>query len=291
MIVNAHPKTVRQLLAWAVDRLSEQVASPQVDAERILMHVLSAERSDLYVGERVTSGDEEGLFRQLIERRRTLEPLQYLTGTQGFRSIELLVGPGVLVPRPETEVLVDRVIERIKGIESPNIVEVGTGSGAIALALGAELPGASVWATDVSVEAMVWARRNAERLQLPNVALMEGDLFSPLPVDLKGNLEVVVSNPPYLSEDDLARAPIDVRDHEPRIATTAGPSGLEVAARVIDEARLWLRPGGWLLLETWEGQWRSLKTALEDGYEEVSIYPDLGGTDRVAEGRWMGTRR
>lgn len=291
MIVNAQSQTVRQLLAWAVDRLAEHVASPQVDAERIFMHVLGVKRSDLYVDERVASRAEEDLLRQLIERRRTLEPLQYLTGTQGFRSIELLVGPGVLVPRPETEVLVGRVIEKTSGIGAPKIVEVGTGSGAIALALGDELPHANVWATEVSSDAMVWATKNLEGLQLPNVKMMEGDLFSPLPSDLRGRLDAVVSNPPYLSDSDLARAPIDVRDHEPRIATTAGPSGLEVATRVIHEARRWLRPGGWLLLETWAGQWNSLKSVLEESYEDVSIHPDLGGTDRVAEARWPGPGR
>ena len=291
MIVNAQSQTVRQLLAWAVDRLTEHVASPQVDAERIFMHVLGVRRSDLYVDERVASRDEEDLLRQLIERRRTLEPLQYLTGTQQFRSIELLVGPGVLVPRPETEVLVGRVIDKTSGIRRPKIVEVGTGSGAIALALGEELPHASVWATEVSSDAMVWATKNLERLQLPNVEMIEGDLFSPLPSDLRGKLHLVVSNPPYLSDSDLARAPIDVRDHEPRIATTAGPSGLEVATRVIHEARRWLRPGGWLVMETWTGQWSSLKTVLEESYEDVSIHPDLGGTDRVAEARWPGTGR
>ncbi|MBW3588572.1 MAG: peptide chain release factor N(5)-glutamine methyltransferase [Actinobacteria bacterium] len=289
--MNAESQTVRQLLAWAVDRLAEHVASPQVDAERIFMHVLGVKRSDLYVDERVASRGEEDLLRLLIERRRTLEPLQYLTGTQGFRSIELLVGPGVLVPRPETEVLVGRVIEKTSGIPRPKIVEVGTGSGAIALALGGELLQANVWATEISSDAMAWATKNLERLQLPNVELMEGDLFSPLPSDLRGKLDVVVSNPPYLSDSDLARAPIDVRDHEPRIATTAGPSGLEVATRVIHEARQWLRPGGWLLLETWAGQWSSLKILLEENYEVVSIHPDLGGTDRVAEARWPGSGR
>jgi release factor glutamine methyltransferase len=224
-------------------------------------------------------------FVALVERRAGGEPLQYLTAVQAFRRLELAVGPGVLVPRPETEMVVEHALGHLEGVEAPVVIDVGTGSGAIALSLATERPGAAVWATEISEEAAGWARRNVEAAGACNVTVVEGDLFAPLPEHLRGAVDLVVANPPYLSEVELADAPADVRDHEPVVATTAGPTGLEVAGRVVAGALRWLRPGGWLVLETHPGQAERLRTLMLPCYRDVAILPDLAARLRVAEGR------
>jgi release factor glutamine methyltransferase len=285
MTVNAEPSTSREVLRWAVDRLGAEVPSPQVDAERICMQVLHLDRAQLYSIDRELTPSERHDIESLVERRRTMEPLQYLTGSQGFRRLDLLVGPGVLIPRPETETLVEVAIESIKEIEAPRVLDIGTGSGAIALSIAAEVPGSRVWATDVSPEAIGWATKNRQMMDLKNVVLLESDLFSQIDSTLRGEFDVVVSNPPYLSEEDLVRATPDIRDHEPLLATVAGPTGLEVTQRIVKEAIHWLRPGQPVLIETWTGQWPQLKKMMEETYDVVKVHPDLNGALRVAEGR------
>ena len=285
MMMNVGPSTSREVLRWAVDRLGAEVPSPQVDAERICMQVLHLDRAQLYSIDRELTLSERHHIESLVERRRTMEPLQYLTGSQGFRRLDLLVGPGVLIPRPETEMLVEVAIESIKGIEAPRVLDIGTGSGAIALSIATEVPTSRVWATDVSAEAIAWAARNLERMGLENAVLLQSDLFSQIDSDLRGGFDVVVTNPPYLSEDDLVRATPDIRDHEPLLATVAGPTGLEVTERIVKEAVDWLRPGRPLLIETWTGQWPQLKRVMEQSYDRVKVHPDLNGALRVAEGR------
>jgi release factor glutamine methyltransferase len=277
--------TTRSALRWAVERLGAEVPSPQVDAERICMQVLHVDRAQLYSLDRELTPTEQQDIEELIERRRRMEPLQYLMGSQAFRSLELQVGPGVLIPRPETEMLVEVAIESIKDVANPRVLDVGTGSGAIALSIATEVPGSRVWATDVSQEAIAWADRNLKRMNLQNIVLLKGDLFSPIDPKLQGGFDLIVTNPPYLSEDDLIRATPDVRDHEPRLATVAGPTGLEVTQRIVGEASDWLRQGRPLLVETWTGQWPPLKSLMEEVYDDVRVHPDLNGALRVAEGR------
>jgi release factor glutamine methyltransferase len=278
--------TIRQALAWAGARLEGPVVAPAVDAELLLRHVLGCPRALLFSEPQRRVDPQDGeRFTALVERRAGGEPLQYLTAVQAFRRLELAVGPGVLVPRPETEVVVEHALARLDGVEAPVVVDVGTGSAAIALSVATERPDAAVWATDISERAAGWARRNVEAAGAANVTVAEGDLFQPLPDDLRTSVDLVVSNPPYLSEAELAQAEADVRDHEPPLATVAGPTGLEVARRVVAEAMSWLRPGGWLVLETHAGQAGRLQVLLLARYEEVAIHPDLAGLPRVAEGR------
>ena len=231
------------------------------------------------------SPDDAARLDELVTRRETGEPLQYLTGHQGFRRLDLAVGPGVLVPRPETELVVEQALRRIAGVDRPAVVDAGTGSGAIALSIAVERPDARVWATELSPEALAWARLNAERVGAPGVVMLEGDLLGPLPEAVRGKLDLVVANPPYLAASQLASTAPDVRDHEPVLATVSGPTGLEVPARVAREARAWLRPGGWLVMETWPGQADELLGLLAEGYEEATVHPDLAGSLRIAEGR------
>lgn len=225
------------------------------------------------------------LERALVLARRRVrgEPLQYVTGTAGFRTIELEVGPGVLVPRPETEVVAGAAIARLPG--SGTIVDACTGSGAIALAIGRERPDAHVWATELSGDALAWAERNCRRLGLP-VSLLSCDLLTGLPQRLRRRIDVVVANPPYVTRAEMAELPPDIAEHEPRIALDGGGDGLDVARRLADQARRWLRPGGWLVVEIGARQGRAAAGALRTaGYGEIAVERDLAGRPRVALGR------
>ena len=267
-------------------RLARSVESPAVEAEVLVGHVLGWSRASMYAhATSVVSPDDAARLEELVARREAGEPLQYLTGHQGFRGLDLAVGPGVLVPRPETELVVEQALRRAAGVERPAVVDVGTGSGAIALSIAVERPDARVWATEISPEALVWARLNAERVGARGVVLLEGDLMAPLPAALHGAVDLVVANPPYLATSQLASVAPDVRDHEPVVATVSGPTGLEVPARVVAEGRAWLRPGGWLVIETWPGQADQLLGLLAEGYDEAAVHPDLAGSLRIAEGR------
>jgi release factor glutamine methyltransferase len=164
------------------------------------------------------------------------------------------------------------------------VVDLGTGSGAIALSIASERGDSRVWATEISPEAIAWARKNLEVAGIENVVLCEGDLFA-LPDKLRGEIDLVVANPPYLSEAELDRAPAEVRDHEPRAATLSGLTGLEVPARVVEQSLEWLKPGGWMVMEISPEQAGRLQSLLEARYREVQVQFDLAGKRRVAVGR------
>jgi len=217
----------------------------------------------------------------LTRRRATGEPLQYVTGIAGFRRLELAVGPGVFIPRPETELVAERAIELLPA--GGTVVDIGTGSGAIALAVADERPDARTIATEVSPDALRWARRNSSSLGL-DVELLEGDLFEPLEPSLRGRVDVVVSNPPYVPEGDLIDLPRDVVEHEPHVALFASKDGLSVAERIAAEARAWLTARGWLVVEIGEVQGRAAAQVLEElGFSRVAIRRDLTGRERIVE--------
>ena len=223
---------------------------------------------------------------ELVRRRLAGEPLQYVLGTAAFRRLELRVGPGVFIPRPETELVAERAMARLP--ERGTLVDVCTGSGAIALSVADERPDASVVATELSPAASQWATSNRDASGL-RVDLYQGDLFAPLPTDLAGRVDVAVSNPPYVDPDERSLLPRDVVDHEPEVGLFAPGMGTSVIARIASEARSWLRPDGWLVLEIGETQGAAVRSLLEErGYAGVSIEPDLTGRDRIAEARWPG---
>jgi release factor glutamine methyltransferase len=236
------------------------------------------------VERRVASNDEIlPVALELAERRAAGEPLQYVLGNAAFRHLELSVGPGVLIPRPETEVLVDRALNRLP--DGGAVVDVGTGSGAIALAIKYERPSAGVWATDDSDEALSYARANRERLDL-DVKILHGGMLDPLPKELQGRLDVVVSNPPYVSESERHIVQPDVVAHEPHHALFAGPSGLDLVEKLVTDALGWLRPGGWLVCEIGQGQSRAVVELFDEaGYQQAGVHQDLAGWDRIVEGR------
>lgn len=233
-----------------------------------------------------SSVDEEVEERalELVRRRIAGEPLQYLTGVAGFRRLTLAVGPGVLIPRPETELVAERAMELLA--HGGTVVDVGTGSGAIALAIADERPDARVIATDSSTEAMSWAAQNRAILDL-GVELVPSDLLSGLPVELRGGIDVVVANLPYVARTDQTRLPTEVVDHEPHEALFSGGDELEAIGRLARAAPEWLRARGHLVLEIGESHGARVKTLLEEtGYEDVRIEVDLNGRERIAEGRW-----
>ena len=262
------------------------------EAEWLLEAAASSSRTQLVAAmEEDVSELTEHRALKLASRRAAGEPLQYLTGVAGFRRLELEVGPGVFIPRAETELVAERAMERLP--EEGFVLDIGTGSGAICLAIADERPDAYVFATESSPEALAWARRNHDRTgRNEKVVIVEGDLFGGLHSDVRGALDVVVSNPPYVADTDVHLLGDDVRDHEPHEALFAGIEGLLVVESIADEARSWLRPGGWLVLEIGYDQAAKVADVLTRlGYEEVSVSQDLAGKDRIVEARWPDEQR
>lgn len=231
-----------------------------------------------------TAPDDEAAL-AMARRRSQGEPLQYLLGTAQFRHLELEVGPGVFIPRPETELVADRAMELLP--PAGTLVDLGTGSGAIALAVAHERPDATVFATEADPGAYPWAVRNRDRLKL-DVEMIEGDLFERLPEPLRGAIDVVVSNPPYVSTDRREILPIDVRNHEPERALYGGGDGMLVVTRLAHDARDWLRPGGWLVLEMGAQQQQDMTTLLGTlDYKDMVIGVDLAEWPRIVVARWQ----
>jgi release factor glutamine methyltransferase len=222
-------------------------------------------------------------LRAMVARRAAGEPLQYVIGWAPFGRLRLAVGPGVFVPRPETESLADRAAGRLRGRPEPRIaVDLCTGSGAIACFLAAEVPGARVLATELDPGALAWAAGNAERY---GVELLAGDLDAPLPAELAGRVAVLCANVPYVPSAAIATLPTDVRDHEPRLALDGGPDGLDVLRRLAPRATRWLAPGGRLYCEIGEDQAKAAAALLaQAGLADVAIHQDLVGRDRIVEG-------
>lgn len=252
------------------------------NAELLLAHVLDTDRAGLYAREDGLTGPEARRFGRALCRRCAGVPLQHLTGEEGFRHLILEVRPGVFIPRPETEGLVDVALETIRARSAPHVVDVCTGSGAIALAIATEHPGARVWAVDLAPEAVDLARVNAMRLA-PEVTVLEGDLLDPLPPEVRGLVDLVVCNPPYIAPEDFERLPADVRA-EPVLALVGT---IDLYRSLADQAGAWLRPGGSLVVEIEESAAAEVRGVLEEaGFAGVEVRRDLAGRDRVVVGRW-----
>lgn len=259
-----------------------EISNAQREAEWIVEAATGLTRAELPVAERDASTDERERALVMAGRRRRGEPLQYVTGVSGFRNLTLEVGPGVFIPRPETETLVERALAYLP--QGGTVLDVGTGSGAVALAVAQERPDAEVWGTEVSSEALEWAERNRERLGL-DVTFVQGDLFGGLPGRLRTGVDVIVSNPPYVPKD-FSLGP-EVADHEPSVALFGGDTGLTVIERLVSEARSWLRSGGCLVFEIAEVQRDAVPPLLiAEGFISVQVTDDLTGRPRIAEGIW-----
>jgi release factor glutamine methyltransferase len=273
----------RSLVAEAVRRLTDAgVASPEADAEILLAHVLRTDRSRLLLVDEVTDGDR-ATYDALVGRRAAREPLQHLTGRAYFRHVELAVGPGVFVPRPETELLAGWAIERAVVLDDPVLVDLGTGSGAIAKAVADEVPHARVHAVEVDEAAHGWATIN---LAGTGVDLRLGDLGTAFD-ELAGTVDVVVSNPPYIPLDAWESVALEVRDHDPALALWSGADGLDAMRVVEARAALLLGPGGVVGVEHADAQGESAPAvfAATGRWADVRDHPDLAGRPRFVTAR------
>jgi release factor glutamine methyltransferase len=257
------------------------VDQPLATAEVLLASILGVDRTGLYLRDEGLSAAEAKRFGRALCRRCTGTPVQHLTGEQGFRRLVLEVRPGVFIPRPETEIVVDVALEAIAGIEAPVVVDVGTGTGAIALSIAREHPGARVIATDVAPEAISLARANAERCGL-EVDLRVGDLLQPVAAEFAGAIDLVVSNPPYVEPSDVVALPRVVRADPPGALV----GGLGVYERLFGQALGCLRPGGAVVVEIGDDQGEAVSSAAAAaGFEDVRLRHDLTGRDRIVRGR------
>ncbi len=276
--------TAREALDVATGELAQAgCPSPRVDAEWLLAEALSVTRSELQAdGTRELSPEIAEAFRRAIARRATREPLAYILGEWGFRRLELRVDSRVLIPRPETEVLVERSLALLAGIDRPRVLDIGVGSGAVALSIADEHAGARVVATDRSADALAVAEENRARVGLDGrVELVEGELFA----GVAGPFDLVVSNPPYIDPADLDTLDPEVREHEPREALVETGVSEAIAAGAPEV----LVAGGALALEVADGKAAEVAATLDQsGYQEVTLTNDLAGRERIVDGR---TRR
>ena len=277
--------TVGRLIPWAAEYLGGHgVDSPRLCGELLLAHVLGCSRLDLYLRfEQPLKPEELADFKKLILRRKSREPVDYILGSREFYGLNLLVGPGVLVPRPETEHLVEEALARLKGVKAPRILDLCTGSGAVALALAHERPDAVVTGCDISPEALTWARRNAHNLALQDrVRWLQGDLWEPVAAG-SGFFDVITANPPYVTTAEMAELPPEVGRFEPRLALEGGADGLDIVRSIIGGAGAHLRPLGWLFMELGAGQAAQARRLAQasGAFAEVSLVKDLAGIERV----------
>jgi release factor glutamine methyltransferase len=277
---------LRQALHSAIAQLETSgIEEPRISAEVLIFHVLGCDRAYLFAHpERELSEAEQAEYDRLASRRASGEPLQYLTGHQEFWKADFLVSPAVLIPRPETEHIIEAVLDLVRKFPSGKplkLIDVGTGSGAIAVSLARELPQAEVHAVDLSEAALCVARRNAERLHA-RVCFARSDVLEAVARD--GSFDFVVSNPPYVGLNEADKVQEVVKDYEPHMAVFAGDEGLDVIRRLIPQAFEALRPGGWLLIEIGFSMEKAVIELLK-GWKNVHSVADLAGIPRVIVGQ------
>jgi len=301
--MSAETWTVGRLLQWTTDYLQGRGAeSPRLDAEVLLAHALGCRRIDLYAAfDDAPTDDRRAAFRELVRRRAEGTPVAYLVGNKEFYSLSFRVTPDVLIPRPETELLVVAALDLAKSPSPlllkegqgaraadspPDIADVGTGSGAVAVCLAKHLPRSRVAAIDISPAALDVARQNAlEHGVVDRIAFFESDLFEAVPPELR--FDLIASNPPYVTTAEMDQLAVDVRRYEPRVALEAGPRGTEVIERLADQAAGRLRPGGWLLMEIGPAIHDAVRSLLQSDarYEQVETTTDLARLPRVVRAR------
>lgn len=278
---------VREVLAATARRLEPVTDTPEFEAALLAAHAWGWDRNRLILNAR-SEADAEAL-EPLVLRRLAHEPVAYILGNWEFFSLELEVVPPLLVPRPETEHLVEIALDHLAGREG-RVLDLCTGTGCVILAIAANLPAGEWWATDINPVALRTARANATRHGI-DLNLVEGDLFAPLPPDA-APFDVIVSNPPYVEEREWEGLAPDIRHYEDPRALLSGPDGLDCIRRMVSESRDWLAPGGLLAIEMGETQGPALRELLQSaGYENITITKDLAGHDRIASGTWSVSPR
>jgi release factor glutamine methyltransferase len=284
--------TVLELLNWSTDYLKDhQIENPRLNAELLLAHCLNLVREGLYTQLNSQVEEENGeALERLMKRRVSGEPLQYLLGRQEFWSIDLKVDPRVLIPRPETELLVEQALLILSETcleTSPYVLEIGTGSGAIAISLAKEARDIFIVATDISRNALLLAKENATSADvLHQIAFLNGDLFGPFrPLRDRGPFDLILSNPPYIMHSEIMTLAREVRDFEPIAALDGGEDGMKFYRRIASQAPSYLRKGGWLLLEVGEGQGQGVSEIIqtEGHFNSAERSKDLSGVQRVVK--------
>lgn len=277
--------TVQRILNWTTDFLKQkQVESPRLEAELLLAHARNCQRIRLYTDlQAPLTEDEKTRMRAFVKRRANREPLAYITGHKEFYGREFAVGQGVLVPRPETETLVDVCLEHITDGQPTSICEVGFGSGCISITLAKQCPRLKITAIDISPQAMEFATANAKAHEVEDrVRLLAGDGFEPLRGTTTELFDGIVSNPPYVREDELAGLEPEVAQHEPTEALVSGEDGLLLTRRLIKDAVSLLKPGGWMILELDPAQCDTVAEIFgAAGFFNTRIYKDLSGLNRI----------
>lgn len=279
--------TVRRVLEWTIGHLQSRGSeTPRLDAEVLLAHAWQCPRIQLYTRyDQTLPENVRAAMRELVQRRAAHEPVAYLIGRREFFSLEFETPPGVFIPRPATETLIVEALPLARRQASPRILDLCTGSGCIAVTLARHLPEALVTAVDLNPLAVETARRNAIRHGVEGrLTVFEGDLFGPLSVDAP--FDLLVSNPPYVTDGEMPDLPPDVRDHEPRLALAAGPDGLDVVRRIVAELDHWLAPSAAVLLEIAPEQAASTRSLLQETglFSTVDVIRDMDRNDRIVRG-------
>jgi release factor glutamine methyltransferase len=286
--------TVRRILDWTTAHFKQHGSdTPRLDAEILLAHARGCKRIELYTrfDEPLTDA-QRAVMRDLTKRRAKSEPVAYLVGHREFFSLDFRVTPDVLIPRPDTETLVVELLDAARPLEAPQILDLGTGSGCIAVATAVNLPSARISATDLSESALAIARANAEKHKMSDrIRFLRGDLFAPLADGEQ--FDVVASNPPYIADHEQETLQNDVRRYEPHAALFAGPAGTEILFRIIDGAPPRLAPGGTLILEISPEQAAAVRARIEGNgaYHDVRVIKDSAGLARVVRARTVSATR
>ncbi len=276
--------TVRQVLGWTIAHLKKHGSqSPRLDSEVLLAYARGCQRIELYTHfDDSLTNDERTVMRQLVQRRAQAEPVAYLVGHREFFGLDFRVTPNVLIPRPETETLVMEVLQIVEDFPEPRILDVGTGSGCVAISIAVNQPRAQVTASDVSKAALQVARKNADgHAVAERIQFLLGDLFAPMTSDQQ--FHIVASNPPYVTESEIGTLPADIRLHEPRPALDGGSDGLVVLRRLIEQAPTHLIDSGYLIFEISDGQGTRVCDLLNanGSYTDIEVVKDLAGQSRV----------
>lgn len=279
--------TIAQAIHQAEQKLAEAgISSARLDAELLFCHAAKRDRAWLLAHFNDHAGQEIiSVFGRLVARRIRREPVQYITGFREFWGLEFIVTPAVLIPRPETEFIVEACISEAAGKTAPIIIDLCTGSGCIAVSLAREMPTARIFATDASHGALTIARQNAARHGVSgSIRFLEGDLFAPLlELNIQGAVDIIAANPPYISSEDAAGLQPEVRYYEPKEALVAGPQGTEIQRRIIESAPKFLKSGGVLVMEMGANQADALKGMIYKGaaFKDPQVLKDLAGIERV----------
>jgi release factor glutamine methyltransferase len=295
-MINIQEKnTIRNTLRWAIDTLkNSNIESPSINAETLLAHTLSCDRIELHTNpDKIINDEDISKYKKLINKRANHVPLQYITGHVEFMSLDFVVDERTLIPRQDTEILVEAALNKIKS-RTPSdktitVLDIGTGCGNIAISLATNLQNAQVYASDISREALAVAEINVRRHKVADrVHLLHGNLFETFDGHLnRGDIDLIVSNPPYVREADWNKLEPEIKEHEPRDALVGGKDGLRFYKRIIRDAPEWLRPEGFLILEVGETQAETITKLIEtEGhFENIEITKDLQKIDRIVSAR------